>query len=134
MTSDLTAAREALVTLLNTVSGVRAVSVVPKTFTPPIVWVAAGSPYRQRGQAVAEKRINMVAVCLGGMSTNDAAETATEDLAELVADKIDASGTESPYWRLDPLAEMDQPRLYPAAQGQQMLGIAVNLSCRATRG
>lgn len=134
MTSDLTAARTALAALLNTVSGVRAVTVVPQTFTPPIVWVAAASPYRQRGQALAEKRINLVAVCLGGMSTNDATEEVTETLAELVADKIDASGAVSPYWRLDPLAEMDQPRLYPSAQGQQMLGIAVNLSCRATRG
>lgn len=130
MTSDLTTARNTLTTLLNTVSGVRAVSIVPKTFTPPICWVAASSPYRQRAQAVGKKRINLVVLCLGGMSTNDAAEAATEDLAELVADTID----KSTVFRLDPLAEMDQPRLYPTAQGQQMLGIAVNLWCESTRG
>jgi hypothetical protein len=128
--SDLTDAREALATLLNTVDGVRAVTEVPSTFTPPLVWVAAGSPYRQRAQAVGSKRINLVAVCLGGMSTNDAADAATEDLAELVANKIDTSTT----FRLDPLNEMDQPRLYPSAQGQQVLGIAVNCFCEATRG
>lgn len=130
MTSDLTTARESLATLLNAVSGVRAVTVVPKTFTPPICWVAGAAPFRQRAQAVGKKRINLVVVCLGGMSTNDAAEVATEDLAELVADTID----KSTVFRLDPIAEMDQPRLYPAAQGQQMLGIAVNLFCEATRG
>lgn len=130
MTSDLTTAREALTNLLNTVSGVRAVSVIPQTFTPPICWVAAGSPYRQRAQAVGRKRIRLVVLCLGGMSTNDAAEKATEDLAELVADTLDKSTT----FLLDPLAEMDQPRLYPTAQGQQMLGIAVNVICETTRG
>lgn len=130
MTSDLTAARTTLADLLNTITGVRAVTVIPQTFTPPICWVAAASPFRQRGQAVGKKRINLVVVCLGGMSTNDAAEAATEDLAELVADTID----KSTVFRLDPSAEMDQPRLYPAAQGQQMLGIAVNLFCESTRG
>jgi hypothetical protein len=128
--SDLTDARESLAELLNTIDGVRAVTEVPSSFTPPIVWVAAGSPYRQRAQAVGLKRINLVAVCLGGMSTNDATDAATEDLAELVADKIDTSTT----FRLDPASEMDQPRLYPSAQGQQMLGIAVNCFCEATRG
>lgn len=130
MTSDLTAARTQLAALLNAVEGVRAVTVVPQTFTPPICWVAAGTPYRQRAQAVGKKRINLVVVCLGGMSANDAAEEATEDLAELVADTIDASTV----FRLDPSTEMDQPRLYPAAQGQSMLGIAVNLFCESTRG
>lgn len=130
MTSDLTTARETLATLLNTIPDVRAVTVVPQTFTPPICWVAASTPYRQRAQAVGKKRINLVVVCLGGMLTNDAAETATEDLAELVADEID----KSTVFRLDPVAEMDQPRLYPTAQGQQMLGIAVNLFCETTRG
>lgn len=128
--TDLTDARTALATLLNTISGVRAVTVVPQTFTPPIVWVAAGTPYRQRAQAVGKKRINLVAVCLGGMSMNDATEAATDELAEKVADKIDTSTV----FRLDPLAELDQPRLYPAAQGQQMLGIAVNVWCEASRG
>lgn len=130
MTSDLTTAREALATLLNTITDVRAVTVVPQTFTPPICWVAAGTPFRQRAQAVGKKRINLVVLCLGGMSTNDAAEAATEDLAELVADTID----KSLVFRLDPTAEMDQPRLYPSAQGQQMLGIAVNVWCESTRG
>jgi len=130
MTSDLSDARTALATLLNTISGVRAVTVVPQTFTPPIVWVAAGSPYRQRAQAVGKKRINLVAVCLGGMSTNDATDDATDELAEKVADMIDTSTV----FRLDPLGEMDQPRLYPSAQGQQMLGIAVNVWCESTRG
>lgn len=130
MTSDLTAARTALTELLNGVSGVRAVTVVPQTFTPPICWVAAGVPFRQRAQAVGKKRINLVVLCLGGMSTNDAAEAAAEDLAELVADTID----KSTVFRLDPVAEMDQPRLYPSAQGAQMLGIAVNLFCESTRG
>jgi len=130
VTSDLVTARADLATLLNMVSGVRAVTEIPKTFTPPICWVAAGSPFRQRAQAVGKKRINLVVVCLGGMSTNDATEAATADLAELVADTID----KSLVFRLDPLAEMDQPRLYPAAQGQQMLGIAVNLFCESTRG
>lgn len=130
MSSDLTAARGALATLLNTISGVRAVSVIPKTFTPPIVCVMPASPYRQRGQSYGDKRINLIALCIGGMSTNDATEEATEDLAELVADTIDASTT----FRLDPDAEMDQPRLYPTAQGQQMLGIAVNVIARSTRG
>jgi hypothetical protein len=128
--SDLTEAREALAELLNDVEGVRAVTVVPQTFTPPVCWVAAGSPFRQRAQAVGKKRINLVVVCLGGMATNDATEAATEDLAELVADTID----KSTVFRLDPLSEMDQPRLYPTAQGQQMLGIAVNLFCESTRG
>lgn len=127
--SDLTEAREALTDLLNDVDGVRAVSVIPQTFTPPICWVAAGAPYRQRAQAVGRKRINLVVVCLGGMSTNAAAEEATEDLAELVANTID----KSTVFLLDPLAEMDQPRLYPTAQGQQMLGIAVNVICETTR-
>lgn len=130
MTSDLTAARTALAALLNDVSGIRAVTVVPQTFTPPICWVAAGTPFRQRAQAVGKKRINLVVLCLGGMSTNDAAEAAAEDLAELVADTID----KSTVFRLDPVAEMDQPRLYPSAQGAQMLGIAVNLFCESTRG
>lgn len=130
MSSDLTTARNDLVALLNAVEGIRAVSVVPQTFTPPIVWVAAGTPYRQRAQAVGKKKINLTALCLGGMSTNDAAEAAAEDLAELVADTIDSSTS----FRLDPLAEMDQPRLYPSAQGQQMLGIAVNLFCESNRG
>lgn len=128
--SDLTDARDALETLLNTVPGVRAVTVVPQTFTPPICWVAAGTPYRQRAQAVGKKRINLVVVCLGGMSTNDATEAATEDLAELVADTID----KSLIFRLDPVAEMDQPRLYPGPTNQQLLGIAVNCFCEATRG
>ena len=128
--SALTDARTTLETLLNTVPNVRAVANLPQTFTPPIVWVAAGVPFRQRAQAVGKKRINLVAVCLGGLSTNSAAEAATEDLAELVADAIDKSLT----FGLDPLAEMDQPRLYPTAQGQQMLGIAVNLFCESTRG
>lgn len=128
--TDLTEAREELATFLNTVTGVRALTVIPKTFTPPGCWVAAGSPYRQRAQAVGMKRINLTVVCFGGMSTNDAAEAATEDMAELVANALD----NDTRWRLDPLAEMDQPRLYPAAQGQQMLGIAVNLSREATRG
>lgn len=130
MTADLTTARTGLVTLLNTVSGVRAVADIPQTFTPPICWVAAGAPFRQRAQSVGRKRINLVVVCLGGMSTNDAAEAATEDLAEKVADFID---TQTSY-RLDPLVEMDQPRLYPTAQGQQMIGIAVNVMCESTRG
>lgn len=130
MTSDLTTARDTLKTLLNTVTGIRAVSVVPQTFTPPICWVAAGTPFRQRAQAVGKKRIRLVVLCLGGMSTNDATEAATEDLAELVADTIDHSTT----FMLDPLAEMDQPRLYPSAQGQQMLGIAVNVICESDRG
>ena len=130
MTSDLTAARVALAALLNNVGGSRAVSVIPQTFTPPIICVMAASPYRQKGQALSDKRINLIALCIGGMSTNDATEEATEDLAELVADKIDASLT----FRLDPDAEMDQPRLYPTSQGQQMLGIAVNVIARATRG
>jgi hypothetical protein len=128
--SDLTTARTTLTTYLNTISGVRAVAVIPQTFTPPICWVAAGTPFRQRAQAVGKKRIRLVVLCLGGLSTNDATEAATEDLAELVADAIDRSTT---YW-LDPLAEMDQPRLYPSAQGQQMLGIAVNVMCESTRG
>lgn len=130
MTSDLTAARTALAALLNGVEGVRAVTVVPQTFTPPLCWVASGSPFRQRAQAVGKKKINLVVVCLGGMSTNDAAEDAAEALAELVADTIDASTT----FRLDPVAEIDQTRLYPSAQGQQMVGIAVNLFCESTRG
>lgn len=130
MSSDLQAAREALATLLNTVTGVRAVTVIPQTFTPPICWVAAGSPYRQRAQAVGRKRIRLTVICLGGMSTNSATEAATEALAEKVADKIDTSTK----FLLDPLAEMDQPRLYPASQGQQMLGIAVNVICESTRG
>lgn len=132
--SDLTDARSALALLLNgTVdepTGIRAVTEVPQTFTPPIVWVAAGVPYRQRAQAVGRKRINLVAVCLGGLTTNDATDAATEDLAEQVADLID----KSTVFRLDPLAEMDQPRMYPTAQGQSMLGIAVNLMCESTRG
>ena len=131
--SDLTDAREALAALLNAVTpanSIRAVTVVPQTFTPPICWVAAGAPYRQRAQAVGRKRIRLVVVCLGGMSTNVATEKNTEALAELVADTIDKSLT----FMLDPLAEMDQPRLYPAAQGQQMLGIAVNVICESTRG
>lgn len=128
--SDLTQARTDLATLLNTIPNVRAVTEVPQTFTPPIVWVAAGSPFRQRAQAVGRKRINLVVVCLGGMSTNAATDAATEELAEKVADKIDTSTV----FRLDPLAEMDQPRLYPSAQNQQMLGIAVNVMCESTRG
>jgi len=128
--SDLTEAREALAALLNDVEGVRAVTVIPQTFTPPICWVAAGSPFRQRAQAFGRKRINLVVVCLGGMSTNTATEEATENLAELVANAIDGST----QFLLDPLAEMDQPRLYPAAQGSSMLGIAVNVICEATRG
>lgn len=116
--------------MLNNVEGIRAVSVIPKTFTPPIVCIMAASPYRQRGQAYADKRINLIALCIGGMSTNDATEEATEDLAELVADTIDGSTT----FRLNPDAEMDQPRLYPAANNQQMLGIAVNVIARSTRG
>jgi hypothetical protein len=127
--SDLADARDELAEFLNTISGVRAVTVIPQTFTPPICWVAAGSPYRQRAQAVGMKRINLTVLCLGGMSTNDATEEATEDLAESVANALD----KDLRWRLDPLAEMDQPRLYPSSQGQQMLGIAVNLSREATR-
>ena len=130
MSSDLTDARTELATLLNTVSGVRAVTEIPQTFTPPVCWVAAGTPYRQRAQAVGRKRIRLVVVCLGGMSTNQAAEAATEELAEKVADKIDTSTR----FLLDPVAEMDSPRLYPTAQGQQMLGIAVNVLCESTRG
>lgn len=130
MTSDLTTARTALAELLNGVSGVRAVTVVPKTFTPPIVWVTARQPYRQRAQAVGKKRINLAAVCVGGMSTNDAAADAADDLAELVADAIDKSTT----FLLDPNAEMDQPGYYKTAQGQDMLGISVNVICESTRG
>jgi hypothetical protein len=130
MTADLTSARVALAALLNTIPDARAVTEVPATFTPPLVWVAAGTPYRQRAQAVGWKRVNLVAVCLGGMSTNDAADEATEELAERVADLIDGST----MFRLDPVAEMDQPRLYPSAQGQQVLGIAVNVSCETARG
>lgn len=127
--SDLTEAREELATLLDAVDGVRAVAVLPQTFSPPICWVAAGSPFRQRAQTVGRKRINLVVLCIGGLSTNDATEAATEDLAELVANTIDKSTT----FLLDPLAEMDQPRLYPTSQGQQMLGIAVNVICETTR-
>lgn len=127
--SDLTEARKALVTLLNLIPDVRAVTVVPKTFTPPIVWVTARQPYRQRAQAVGRKRINLAAVCVGGMSTNDAAAAAADDLAELVADAIDKSTT----FLLDPSAEMDQPLSYQTAQGQDVLGIAVNVICESTR-
>lgn len=130
MSTDLTDARTALASLLNTVSGVRAVTVVPQTFTPPICWVAAGSPYRQAGQTFGQKKINLVVVCLGGLSTNDAAEDATEELAEKVADAIDASLS----FRLNPNTELDQPRLYPSGQGQQMIGIAVNCWTVANRG
>lgn len=129
-TSDLASARTALAALLNSIEGVRAVTEIPRTFTPPIVWIAAGLPYRQRAQAIGRKRINLVAVCLGGMSTNDASLAATEELAELVADKVDTSTV----FALDPTAEMDQPRLYPSAQNQEMLGIAVNIMCESTRG
>lgn len=128
--SDLTDARAALATLLDADPGIRAVTTIPQTFTPPICWVAAGSPYRQRAQAFGRKRIRLTVVCLGGMSTNDATDEATEALAEKVADLIDKTTT----FMLDPLAEMDQPRLYPAAQGQSMLGIAVNVICESTRG
>ena len=76
------------------------------------------------------KRINLVVVCLGGMSTNAATEAATEALAEKVADKIDTSTT----FLLDPSAEMDQPRLYPGPNGVNLLGIAVNVICESTRG
>lgn len=129
-TSDLTSARTALATLLNSVTGVRAVTEIPKTFIPPIVWIAAGVPFRQRAQAFGRKRINLVAVCLGGMSTNDASLAATEELAELVADMVDTSTV----FVLDPSAELDQPRLYPSGQAQEMLGIAVNIICESTRG
>lgn len=130
MTSDLTAARTALATFLNTIPNLRAVTEIPSTFTPPICWVAAGSPYRQRAQTIGRKRINLVVVCLGGMSTNNAAEAATEALAESVADLIDTSTT----FQLDPSAEMDQPRLYPGSTGGNLLGIAVNVICESTRG
>lgn len=128
--TDLTDARTMLAELLNTIPDVRAVTVVPQTFTPPIVWVTARSPYRQRGQAVAEKRINLAAICVGGMSTNDAALDAAEALAEAVADKV---GTSTAFL-LDPAAEIDQPQSYRTAQGQDMIGIAVNLIARSTRG
>lgn len=129
MTADLTTARTGAVSLL-TAASIRAVANVPQTFTPPIVWITAGVPFRQRAQAVGRKRINLVALCLGGLTTNDATEAATEELAELVADTIDKSTT----YRLDPVSELDQPRMYPTAQNQQMLGIAVNFWCEATRG
>lgn len=130
MSSDLQDARVALAEILNELDGVRAVTIVPQTFTPPICWVAPGAPYRQRAQAVGSKRINMVVVCIGGMATNDATEEATEELAEKVANEIDTNTR----FKLDPLGEMDQPRLYPTANGQQMLGIAVNLFLEIPRG
>lgn len=128
--TDLTEARKQLADLLNGIDGVRAVTVIPKTFTPPIVWVSAGSPYRQRAQVVGKKRINLVAVCVGGMSTNDASADASDALAEKVANKIDSSTK----FLLDPANEIEQPRLYSTAQGQDMLGIAVNVMCETTRG
>lgn len=127
--SDLTDARTSLAALLNTDTSIRALTEIPQTFTPPICWVAAGSPYRQRAQAFGCKRINLVVVCLGGMSTNDAAEAATEALAEAVADLIDTSTV----FLLNPSAEMDQPRLYPGPTGGNLLGIAVNVICESTR-
>jgi uncharacterized protein (DUF697 family) len=130
MTSDLQAAREALAALLNKDAGVRATAVVPQTFTPPIAFVMAGVPYRQRAQAVGRKRIRLAVVCLGGKSTNDATEGLTEEMAEKVAEVIDSSLK----FMLDPSAEMDQPRLYPGPSGQQLLGIAVNVICESTRG
>lgn len=131
--SDLEDARTALADFLNALNDddIRAVTIVPKTYTPPICWVAPGSPYRQRAQAVGRKRIRLTVVCLGGASTNDETEARTESMAEKVADAIDGSTR----FLLDPLAEMDQPRLYPAAQqGQSNLGIAVNVICESTRG
>lgn len=122
--------REALATFLNTVPGVRAVASLPQTFTPPIVWVTGNAPYRQRAQAVGSKKVNFAVVCLGGYSQNDAAEAATEDLAELVADAIDGSMD----FALEPNTEMDQPRLYPTGQNQRMLGIAVNAWTLISRG
>lgn len=130
MSSDLTALRTALADFLNSIDGIRAVTEIPQTFTPPIVWIAAGVPYRQRAQTFSGKRVNLVAVCLGGMSTNSAALAATEELAERVADAIDAQT----MFVLDPAAEMDQPRRYPSSQGQDMLGIAVNIIGRSDRG
>lgn len=130
MTSDLQTAREGLTTLLNTISGVTAKAIVPQNFTPPIAFVMPGAPYRQRAAAVGRKRIRLTVVCLGGLSTNDATEAATEELAEKVADKIDTSTT----YMLDPIAEMDQARLYPGPQNTQLLGIAVNVICESTRG
>lgn len=130
MISDLQAAREGLASLLNMVSGVRAVASVPQNFTPPIALVMPGAPYRQRAQSVGRKRIRLVVVCIGGKSQNDATEAATEELAEKVADKIDSSTT----FMLDPIAEMDQARLYPGPQNVQLLGIAVNVICESTRG
>jgi hypothetical protein len=129
MTSKLESKRNDLAELLNAGDAVRAVTVIPQTFTPPICWVAAGSPYRQRAQAVGKKRVNLVVVCLGGLSTNDATESVTEKLAETVATIVDGSLD----FALDPVAEMDQPRLYPTAQGHQMLGIAVNVWCEVDR-
>lgn len=133
---DLTAAREALAALLNgpadDPTGIRAVTVIPKNYTPPIVWVAAGSPYRERGQAFGEKRIRLVAVCIGGASTNDESEELTEDLAEQVADLVDAPHNPQ-LFKLDPTAELDQPRLYPSANNQQNLGIAVNILATSFR-
>lgn len=131
--SDLSDLRTALAAQLNSDTSIRAVTVIPKNYTPPLCWVAAGAPYRQRGKAFGEKRVRLVVVCLGGASTNDETEALTEALAEKVADLIDA-----PYnpqlFVLDPLAEMDQPRLYPAPSNQQNLGIAVNVLAVSNRG
>lgn len=128
--SDLQSARVMLETLLNSVEGVRATANIPQTFSPPICFVMAGVPYRQRAQAVGRKRIRLTVVCLGGASTNDETEAVTEELAEKVAAEIDKSTT----FMLDPVAEMDQPRLYPGPTNQQFLGIAVNVICETTRG
>lgn len=126
--SNLSEARAELAEALND-AGFRTVTVVPQTFTPPLCWVAPRDPYRRPGQTFSRKRVQLAVVCLAGPITNDASQDAVDELAESVADKIDAMTA----FRLES-NEIDAPQLFPTAQGQEFLGAVVNVWCEVERG
>lgn len=127
MTNTLTTARTQLAGALVD-AGFRVVPEVPKTFSPPLCWVAPRTPYRQQGQTFGRKRVSLAVVCLAASGTNAKALEALDELTSSVADFIEGSDG----FRLG-ADEIDAPGLYQSAQGQEYLGAPVNVVVEVVR-
>lgn len=127
MSNALTDARTRLTEAL-VEGGFRVVPEVPKTFSPPLCWIAPRTPYRQPGQTFARKRVSLAVVCLAGSGTNAKALADLDQMVSDVADFIEAGDV----GRLGS-DEIDAPGLYSSAQGQDFLGAAVNVLVDVTR-
>lgn len=127
MTNTLTVARTGLAEAL-IAEGFRVAPEVPQTFSPPLTWITARSPYRAPGQTLSRKRVLLAVICLAAQGTNAAALAAVEQLTSDVADAVEATDG----FRLD-AEEIGVPQLYSSAQGQEYLGASVNVIVEVNR-